>query len=74
MAHTCVRLCILLAMISNILLAMISKLFTLANFLISFRLSEDGNQVTLIQRDGTNSPTLIFLDDGPQGFINKLEE
>ena len=44
------------------------------NFLSSFRLSEDGNQVTLIQRDGTNSPTLIFLDDGPQRFINKLEE
>ena len=46
----------------------------LSIFLFSFRLSEDGNQVTLIQRDGTNSPTLIFLDDGPQAFINKLEE
>jgi hypothetical protein len=40
----------------------------------SYRLSEDGNQVILIQRDGTNVSPLIFLDDGPQRFINKLEE
>ena len=51
-----------------------SPLPWLYHFPFSLRLSEDGNQVTLIQRDGTNSPTLIFLDDGPQKFINTLEE
>ena len=36
----------------------------------SFRLSDDGNRLVLIQRDGTNHPPLIFLDEGPEELIN----
>ena len=36
----------------------------------SFRLSDDGNRLVLIQRDGTRHPPLIFLDEGPEELIN----
>ena len=36
----------------------------------SFRLSDDGNRLVLIQRDGTSHPPLIFLDEGPEELIN----
>lgn len=40
----------------------------------SFRLSDDGNQLTLIQTDGTKHPPLIFLDDGPESLIEVLRK
>ena len=36
----------------------------------SFRLSDDGNRLVLIQRDGTRHPPLIFLDEGAEELIN----
>ena len=38
----------------------------------SYRLSDDNNQVILIQKDGTNHNPLIFLDEGPQGFLEAI--
>lgn len=38
----------------------------------SYRISDDNNQVILIQKDGTNHNPLIFLDDGPQGFLEAI--
>lgn len=35
----------------------------------SFRLSDDGNRMVLILRDGTRHPPLIFLDEGPEELI-----
>ena len=40
----------------------------------SFRLSDDGNQMVLIQTDGTKHPPLIFLDDGPEQLIDVLRK
>ena len=40
----------------------------------SFRLSEDGNQLTLIQNDGTKHPPLIFLDEGPEALIQVFQK
>ncbi len=40
----------------------------------SYRLSDDGNQLVLILRDGTNINPLIFLDEGPEDFIDKLDD
>ena len=39
------------------------------NEIKSFRLSEDGNQLILIQNDGTKHHPLIFLDEGPEQLI-----
>ena len=38
----------------------------------SFRLSDDGNRMILIQRDGTRHPPLIFLDEGPEELIRAM--
>jgi len=35
----------------------------------SYRLGDDGNTVTLMMRDGTRHNTLIFLNDGPEEFL-----
>eukprot|EP00088_Acartia_fossae_P057884 TRINITY_DN6757_c0_g1_i1.p1 TRINITY_DN6757_c0_g1~~TRINITY_DN6757_c0_g1_i1.p1 ORF type:complete len:680 (-),score=141.56 TRINITY_DN6757_c0_g1_i1:151-2190(-) len=35
----------------------------------SYRLGDDGNAVTLLMRDGTRHNTLIFLDEGPEEFL-----
>ena len=35
----------------------------------SYRLTDDGNQLVLIQKDGTNTNPLIFLDEGPEEFL-----
>ena len=39
----------------------------------SFRLSDDGNRLVLIQKDGTRHPPLIFLDEGPDEFVNAMK-
>ncbi len=39
----------------------------------SFRLSDDGNKMVLIQRDGTRHPPLIFLDEGPEELITVMK-
>lgn len=39
----------------------------------SFRLSDDGNRMILIQRDGTRHPPLIFLDEGPEELISVMK-
>jgi len=39
----------------------------------SFRLSDDGNRMILIQRDGTRHPPLIFLDEGPDELIKIIK-
>merc|ERR1712038_359499 len=39
----------------------------------SFRLSDDGNRMILIQRDGTRHPPLIFLDEGPDELIKVMK-
>ena len=39
----------------------------------SFRLSDDGNRMILIQRDGTRHPPLIFLDEGPDELIKIMK-
>ena len=38
----------------------------------SFQLCDDGNQLVLIQKDGTKNNPLIFLDDGPEQLIEVL--
>ncbi len=38
----------------------------------SFRLSDDGNRMVIIQRDGTRHPPLIFLDEGPEQLISVI--
>ena len=38
----------------------------------SFQLCDDGNQLVLIQKDGTKNNPLIFLDDGPEQLIDVL--
>ena len=40
----------------------------------SFRLSDDGNRMVLIQKDGTRHPPLIFLDEGCEEFINAMRK
>ena len=40
----------------------------------SFRLSDDGNRMVLIQKDGTRHPPLIFLDDGCEEFIKSMRK
>jgi len=35
----------------------------------SYKLGDDGNTVTLLMKDGTRHNTLIFLDDGPEEFL-----
>jgi len=40
----------------------------------SYRLSDDGNQVTLMMKDGTTHNTLIFLDEGPDDFLEALRK
>ena len=35
----------------------------------SFQLCDDGNQLVLIQKDGTKNNPLIFLDEGPEQLI-----
>jgi len=35
----------------------------------SYRLADDGNTVTLLMKDGTRHNTLIFLEDGPEEFL-----
>jgi len=39
----------------------------------SFQLCDDGNQLVLIQKDGTKNNPLIFLDDGPEQLIEVLQ-
>ena len=39
----------------------------------SFRLSDDGNRMIFIQRDGTRHPPLIFLDEGPDELIKVMK-
>ena len=39
----------------------------------SFRLSDDGNRMIMIQRDGTRHPPLIFLDEGPEELIRAMQ-
>lgn len=39
----------------------------------SFRLSDDGNQIVLIQKDGTNLGPLIFLEEGPDELIEAFK-
>ena len=38
----------------------------------SFQLCDDGNQLVLIQKDGTKYNPLIFLDEGPEKLIEVL--
>lgn len=40
----------------------------------SYRLSEDGNQVTIMMKDGTVHNNLIFLDEGPTEFVEALHK
>lgn len=40
----------------------------------SFKLSDDGNRMVLIQRDGTRHPPLIFLDQGPEELIDVMKK
>jgi len=40
----------------------------------SYRLSEDGNQVTIMMKDGTVHNNLIFLDEGPMEFVEALHK
>jgi len=35
----------------------------------SYKLSDDGNQVTIMMKDGTLHNSLIFLDEGPDDFL-----
>ena len=39
----------------------------------SFQLCDDGNQLVLIQQDGTKNNPLIFLDEGPEQLIEVLK-
>ena len=39
----------------------------------SYRLTDDGNQLVLIQKDGTNTNPLIFLDEGPDEFLATIK-
>ena len=39
----------------------------------SFQLCDDGNQLVLIQQDGTKNNPLIFLDEGPELLIEVLK-
>ena len=39
----------------------------------SFQLCDDGNQLVLIQKDGTSNNPLIFLDEGPEQLIEVLK-
>ena len=39
----------------------------------SFQLSDDGNQLVLIHKDGTKNNPLIFLDEGPEQLIEVLK-
>ena len=39
----------------------------------SYRLSDDGNMLTIMMKDGTVHHSLIFLDDGPEKFISVLK-
>ena len=40
----------------------------------SYRLSEDGKQVTIMMKDGTVHNNLIFLDEGPMEFVEALHK
>ena len=40
----------------------------------SFQLCDDGNQLVLIQQDGTKNNPLIFLDEGPELLIEVLKK
>jgi len=40
----------------------------------SYRLSDDGNQVTIMMKDGTLHNNLIFLDEGPVEFLECLHK
>eukprot|EP00092_Neocalanus_flemingeri_P010989 GFUD01011832.1.p1 GENE.GFUD01011832.1~~GFUD01011832.1.p1 ORF type:complete len:749 (+),score=210.13 GFUD01011832.1:88-2334(+) len=40
----------------------------------SYRLSEEGNQVTIMMKDGTVHNNLIFLDEGPMEFMKSLHK
>eukprot|EP00092_Neocalanus_flemingeri_P012457 GFUD01013430.1.p1 GENE.GFUD01013430.1~~GFUD01013430.1.p1 ORF type:complete len:661 (+),score=200.01 GFUD01013430.1:248-1984(+) len=40
----------------------------------SYRLSEEGNQVTIMMKDGTVHNNLIFLDEGPMEFLESLHK
>eukprot|EP00093_Oithona_nana_P006165 06165.XXX_166349_168505_1 [CDS] Oithona nana genome sequencing. len=40
----------------------------------SFRLSDDGNRMVLIQKDGTRHPPLIFLDEGCEEFVKAMRK
>jgi len=44
------------------------------NEIKSFRLSDDGNQMVIIQSDGTKCPPLIFLDEGPEALIQVFQK
>ena len=39
----------------------------------SFQLCDDGNQLVLIQQDGTKNNPLIFLDEGPEQLMEVLK-
>ena len=39
----------------------------------SYRLSDDGNMLTIMMKDGTVHNSLIFLDDGPDRFLSVLQ-
>jgi len=39
----------------------------------SYKLSDDGNMVTIMMKDGTVHNNLIFLDEGPEDFLESLE-
>lgn len=40
----------------------------------SYKLSDDGNQVTIMMKDGTVNNNLIFLDEGPGEFLECLSK
>eukprot|EP00092_Neocalanus_flemingeri_P004735 GFUD01005100.1.p1 GENE.GFUD01005100.1~~GFUD01005100.1.p1 ORF type:complete len:747 (+),score=206.78 GFUD01005100.1:80-2320(+) len=40
----------------------------------SYRLSDDGNQVTIMMKDGTVHNNLIFLDEGPTDFLESVHK
>jgi len=40
----------------------------------SYKLSDDGNQVTIMMKDGTVNNNLIFLDEGPCEFVEALNK
>jgi len=40
----------------------------------SYRLSDDGNQVTIMMKDGTVHNNIIFLDEGPTEFVEALNK